>query len=51
MNPSTRLVTDSSDLRQEWLVGAKKIGICGATSTPAWLMKEVAERVSELVKK
>lgn len=48
VNPSTRLVTDSSDLRQEWLVGAKKIGICGATSTPAWLMKEVAERVSEL---
>lgn len=41
VNPRTYAVTDSSDLRAEWLEGAGKIGICGATSTPAWLMQEI----------
>ena len=41
VNPRTYAVTDSSDLQAEWLEGAGKIGICGATSTPAWLMQEI----------
>lgn len=44
VNPRTYAVTDIGDLRAEWLEGARKIGICGATSTPAWLMEEVAEK-------
>ena len=28
-----------------WLEGASSVGICGATSTPKWLMEQVAERV------
>lgn len=43
VNPRTYAVTDSSEVRPEWLVGADTIGICGATSTPAWLMAEVAD--------
>lgn len=46
VNPRTYLVTDGSDLRPEWLEGAEKIGICGATSTPAWLMEEVRRRLT-----
>ncbi len=47
VNPRTYLVTDSSDVRAEWLDGAEKIGICGATSTPAWLMEEVKKKCLE----
>lgn len=49
VNPRTRSVTESSEVRSEWLEGAASIGICGATSTPAWLMEEVAGKAAELV--
>lgn len=45
VNPRTHLISDASELREEWLEGAKSIGICGATSTPGWLMAEVADAV------
>lgn len=45
VNPRTHLVTDSNDLRPDWFEGSERIGICGATSTPAWLMEEVAENI------
>ncbi len=48
VNPRTYAVTDAGGLRTEWLEGARRIGICGATSTPAWLMEEVAGRVRTL---
>lgn len=48
VNPRTFAVTDTDDLRSEWLAGAKRIGICGATSTPAWLMQEVADKAREI---
>lgn len=47
VNPRTYLVTDSTDVRSEWLEGSEKIGICGATSTPAWLMEEVKKKCLE----
>lgn len=48
INPRTYAVTDSAELKAEWLEGAATIGVCGATSTPTWLMEEVAERAREL---
>lgn len=42
-NPRTHLLANASELRKEWLAGAASVGICGATSTPRWLMEEVAE--------
>lgn len=45
VNPRTFAVTDSGDLKAEWLDGARRIGICGATSTPAWLMEEVRRNI------
>ena len=47
VNPRTYLVTDVDDLKSQWLEGAKKIGICGATSTPAWLMEKVAAHIRD----
>lgn len=45
VNPRTYAVTDGSEVKREWIEGAQSIGICGATSTPAWLMEEVREVV------
>ena len=46
-NPNTHLVSDVSEIDAAWLAGRESIGICGATSTPKWLMEEVARYVSE----
>lgn len=43
VNPRTYLITDDSELNPEWIADAHSIGICGATSTPRWLMQRVAE--------
>jgi 4-hydroxy-3-methylbut-2-enyl diphosphate reductase len=40
-------IEDESELQDEWFDGCTKVGICGATSTPAWLMEQVAEAISE----
>lgn len=43
VNPRTLLVSDESDLNLKMLQEAERIGICGATSTPRWLMQKIAE--------
>lgn len=48
VNPNTYLISDSSELRPEWYENALSIGICGATSTPRWLMGEVAEKIGNV---
>ena len=45
VQPRTYLVGDASQLQEEWLEGANRVGVSGATSTPRWLMEEVAENV------
>lgn len=43
VNPRTYLITDETGLRPEWFgPDVRSIGICGATSTPRWLMNAVA---------
>lgn len=48
VNPHTYLIDDPDTLNPEWLEGAASVGICGATSTPKWLMERCAERVRNL---
>ncbi len=43
VNPKTYLITDETELDPSWIGNAESIGICGATSTPRWLMQKVAE--------
>lgn len=38
-------VEESIEIDPKWLEGAERVGICGATSTPRWLMEEVAEAI------
>ncbi|MCD8073345.1 MAG: 4-hydroxy-3-methylbut-2-enyl diphosphate reductase [Alistipes sp.] len=44
-NPRTFMVEDVADLRPEWFEGASRVGVCGATSTPRWLMEKVAAAI------
>jgi len=44
-NARTHNIEEASEIDPSWLEGASSIGICGATSTPKWLMQEVAEHV------
>lgn len=48
VNEKTYLVDDPAMLESQWFDGIQSIGICGATSTPKWLMERCAERVREL---
>ncbi len=42
VNPQTYFVSEVSDIQSDWLTSANSVGICGATSTPMWLMEDVA---------
>ena len=42
-NPNTYFVSHIDDLQPRWFEGVETVGICGATSTPQWLMENVAE--------
>ena len=44
-NPDSHLISGEGDIDPAWLVGKKRIGICGATSTPRWLMQRVSDTV------
>lgn len=44
-NPACHLIEEPSEIDPEWLKGVESVGICGATSTPGWLMQQVAEQV------
>ena len=50
-NPDSHLVSSEEDIDPAWLVGKGRIGICGATSTPRWLMQRVSDAVKELTTK
>ena len=40
-------IEEESELQAEWFEDCQSVGICGATSTPAWLMERVAEAIKE----
>ncbi|MDE6157435.1 MAG: 4-hydroxy-3-methylbut-2-enyl diphosphate reductase [Muribaculaceae bacterium] len=45
VNPRTYIIANEAELRPEWLDGALTVGICGATSTPRWLMENVRRKI------
>lgn len=45
-NPRSYNIEEAPELRDEWFEGVRSVGICGATSTPKWLMQEVADAVA-----
>jgi len=46
-NDKSYFVSSSEELRKDWFGKKEKVGVCGATSTPMWLMEEVKEKILE----
>lgn len=47
-NPRTHVVEEPSEIDSAWFSNAASVGICGATSTPKWLMQEVADAIARI---
>ncbi|MBI3233496.1 MAG: 4-hydroxy-3-methylbut-2-enyl diphosphate reductase, partial [Bacteroidetes bacterium] len=47
-NDQTWFVSSSSELQKEWFNEGETIGICGATSTPQWLMEEIKQSIEQI---
>lgn len=47
INPRTHLVESPDELQAQWFDKARTVGVCGATSTPRWLMQQTAERIAQ----
>lgn len=48
VNPRSYLVDTPAALRPEWFDGARSAGVCGATSTPKWLMERCREAIGRM---
>lgn len=44
-NPNTFFVSNPDQIEEGWFGSNETVGICGATSTPMWLMEQVRERI------
>ena len=49
-NEQSYMVDGPDAIQPEWFEGAQSVGICGATSTPTWLMERCKERIEELTR-
>lgn len=49
VTPRSYLVSAASEIDREWFSGVSRVGICGATSTPRWLMTEVKTHIASLL--
>lgn len=46
VNPRTYFVSEISEINTDWFEKGNTVGICGATSTPLWLMKDVQNHLA-----
>ena len=45
VNPNSHLIEDPCEIQTSWLEGIQTVGICGATSTPRWLMEQCRDAI------
>lgn len=50
LNIRTYHIDATSEVKREWFRAADRVGVCGATSTPKWLLEEVANTILDLNK-
>jgi len=48
VNANSYQIESADEIDMNWFKDVETVGICGATSTPKWLMEEVAVRIREL---
>ncbi|MEE2700484.1 MAG: 4-hydroxy-3-methylbut-2-enyl diphosphate reductase [Bacteroidota bacterium] len=47
-NPNSYFVSQENEIKVEWFNKNSQVGICGATSTPRWLMENVAKNIRQI---
>ena len=47
-NPNSYMISSTEELLTEWFRGVERVGVCGATSTPKWLIEEVAAAIEKI---
>ena len=45
VNPNSHLIESAEEIEKQWLENVSTVGICGATSTPKWLMEECRDAI------
>ncbi len=45
VNPNSHLIESAKEIDRGWFEGVRTVGICGATSTPKWLMEECRDAI------
>jgi 4-hydroxy-3-methylbut-2-en-1-yl diphosphate reductase len=48
VNPDTHFVSSPEEIDIHWFIDKKSVGICGATSTPKWLIENIRDIVSNI---
>jgi len=48
VNPQTYFVSSAEEVNPDWFIGKSSVGICGATSTPMWLMEQVRDMIQKI---
>jgi 4-hydroxy-3-methylbut-2-enyl diphosphate reductase len=48
VNPNTHLIEGPEEIDPAWLDGIQTVGICGATSTPKWLMEQCRDALQQV---
>jgi len=48
VNPNTHLIEGPEEINVSWLTDINTIGICGATSTPKWLMEQCRDAILKM---
>lgn len=48
INPDTHFISSVEEIEKSWFEGKESVGICGATSTPRWLIRKVKEHIRNI---
>jgi 4-hydroxy-3-methylbut-2-enyl diphosphate reductase len=48
VNPKSYFIGTKEDIDLRWFDNSNSVGVTGATSTPGWLIEQVAEFIKEL---
>jgi 4-hydroxy-3-methylbut-2-en-1-yl diphosphate reductase len=47
-NDNSYFISDINEINNEWFSTANSVGVCGATSTPRWLMEQVQNTIEKI---
>ena len=47
VNDNSYFIENEEELNPDWFAGKGSVGICGATSTPTWLMEKVKDKIEK----